>query len=82
MVEAGPGEGHGEGHGPVVHELAGPEETDAPSMARRLAERRRAGIRVVALPVPVAGLRTGLLPGPAVARDTRRFDDWLAREQS
>lgn len=32
---------------------------------------------VVRLPVPMAGLREGLLPGAEVPTDPRRFSDWL-----
>lgn len=72
-VEAGPAAGHGVD----VWQLAGPEEHDAAAMARAVAGARRPGVRVVRLPVPMAGLREGLLPRGEVEVDSRRFADWL-----
>lgn len=73
-VDAGPSTGHG----PQVWQLAGPEEHDAAAMARAVASRRHPGLRVVRLPVPMAGLRHGLLPRGEVEVDGRRFVDWLS----
>ena len=73
LVEAvtrGPGRAHSE--------IAGPEEVDAATMARAVAAARHQAVRVVGLPVPVRGLREGLLPGPGVTVDDRRFGDWVA----
>lgn len=77
VVGAGPTTGAARDDGPAVRQLAGPDETDAATMARAVAARDGGRVRVVGLPVPVAGLRTGLLPGPEVARDGRRFADWV-----
>ncbi len=59
-----------------VRELAGPEEVDAVTMARAVASHRHPGLRVLAVPAP-KGMRSGLLPGPDVPVDERRFEDWL-----
>jgi uncharacterized protein YbjT (DUF2867 family) len=77
VVEAGPSTGPAATAGPAVRALAGPEETDAASMARAVAARAGGVVRVVGLPVPLGGLRTGLLPGPDVPVDDRRFGDWV-----
>lgn len=66
------------GPGTPLLELAGPEEVDAAEMARAVAAARHPGVRVVGLPLPVRGLRDGLLPGPGVAVDDRRFGAWVA----
>ncbi len=47
-------------------------------MARAVARTRHPGVRVVRLPVPMAGLREGLLPRGAVPAVPRTFSDWLA----
>ncbi len=73
VVEAGPRKG---GY-PTRHELAGPEVWDAADMARKVAAARHPGVRVAGLPVPLRGLREGLLPGSEVPTDERRFDEWL-----
>lgn len=65
------------GHGADVWQLAGPEEHDAAAMARAVARARHPGVTVVRLPVPMAGLRSGLLPRGEVEVDSRRFADWL-----
>jgi uncharacterized protein YbjT (DUF2867 family) len=65
------------GPGTALVELAGPEEVDAASMARAVAAARHQGVRVLGFPVPVRGLREGLLPGPGATVDDRRFEDWL-----
>lgn len=65
--------------GPAVHQLAGPQVTDAAVMARAVASARHPGVRVARLPIPVRGLREGLLPAADVARDERTFDDWLTQ---
>lgn len=62
---------------PAVHTLAGPEETDAASMARAVAAARHPGVRVLAVRAPGAALREGLLPGSEVPVDDRRFEDWV-----
>ncbi|MBD3785124.1 MAG: NmrA family transcriptional regulator [Micrococcales bacterium] len=77
VVEAGPTSGPATSDGPVVRQLAGPERTDATTMARALAAREGTGARVVGLPAPMAGLRSGLLPAADVPRDRRRFEDWV-----
>lgn len=64
--------------GPGLLELAGPEEVDAAEMARAVAAARHPGVRVLGVPVPVRGLRDGLLPGPGVTVDHRRFGPWVA----
>ena len=74
-VEAGPRTGHGAD----VWQLAGPEEHDAAAMARAVAAARHPGVRVVRLPVPLAGLREGLLPRGETEVDQRRFADWVAQ---
>ena len=61
-----------------VHQLAGPEQLDSAAMARAVARARHPGLRVIRLPVPMAGLRSGLLPHSEVQVDPRRFSDWLA----
>ncbi len=63
--------------GPEVRQLAGPEVLDAAAMARAVASARHPGVRVVRLPVPVTGLRQGLLPRAEVPVDPRTFSDWL-----
>ena len=60
-----------------MRELAGPEEIGAPTMARGVAVARKLKVKVLGVPMPIAGLRSGLLPGPEVATDARRFSDWL-----
>ena len=65
------------GPGTPLLELAGPEEVDATAMARAVAAVRHPGVRVLGLPVPVRGLREGLLPGPGAAVDDRRFGPWV-----
>ncbi len=60
-----------------VHQLAGPEELDS-AMAHAVARARHPALRVIRLPVPMAGLRSGLLPHSEVQVDPRRFSDWLA----
>jgi uncharacterized protein YbjT (DUF2867 family) len=65
--------------GPDVRQLAGPEVLDAAAMARAVASTRHPGVRVVRLPLPMAGLREGLLPRAGVPVDPRGFSDWLAR---
>ena len=65
------------GHGADLWQLAGPEEHDAAAMARAVARARHPGVTVVRLPVPLAGLRSGLLPRGEVEVDSRRFADWL-----
>lgn len=72
-VDAGPRTGHGAD----VWQLAGPEEQDAAAMARAVAAARHPRVRVVRLPVPLAGLRHGLLPRGETEVDQRRFADWL-----
>jgi len=72
-VEAGPSIAPG----PDVRQLAGPEEHDAAAMARAVASARHPGVKVLRLPVPVAGLRDGLLPHGDLQVDGRRFADWL-----
>ncbi len=62
--------------GGSVRELAGPDEVDAVTMARAVASRWHPGVRVLAVPAP-RGMRSGLLPGPDVPVDERRFEDWL-----
>lgn len=81
-VESGLGVGAGAagaepGDGPEVRQLVGPEEHDAAAMARAVAVARHRGVRVVRIPLPMKGLREGLLPGAGVVVDTRTFDDWL-----
>lgn len=66
------------GPGTPLLELAGPEEVDAAAMARVVAAVRRPGVRVLGVPVPLRGLREGLLPGPGAAVDDRRFGPWVA----
>ena len=61
-----------------MRQLAGPEVLDAAAMARAVARTRHPGVRVVRLPMPMAGLREGLLPQAEVAVDPRTFSDWLA----
>lgn len=65
------------GAGGRLRELAGPEEVDAATMAREVARVRHPGVRVVGVPVPLRGLREGLLPGPGATVDDRRFGAWL-----
>ena len=60
-----------------VRQLVGPEEHDAAAMAQAVAVARHRGVRVVRIPLPMKGLREGLLPGAGVVVDTRTFDDWL-----
>lgn len=76
-VESGPATGSATSPGPEVRQLSGPEEHDAAAMARAVARTRHPGVRVVRLPVPMAGLREGLLPGAEVPTDPRTFSDWL-----
>lgn len=73
-VEAGPPAPGG----PAVRQLAGPDQLDSAAMARAVARARHPGVTVVRLPVPMAGLREGLLPAGDVAVDPRRFAEWLA----
>ncbi|WP_392543394.1 SDR family oxidoreductase [Oryzobacter telluris] len=68
----------GRGPGTPLLELAGPEELDASSMARAVAGARHQGVRVVGIPVPLRGLRSGLLPGPGATVDDRTFGAWLS----
>jgi len=63
--------------GPTLHELAGPDRTDAAEMARAVAAAWHPQVRVVGVPAPGAGLRTGLLPRPDVPTDPRAFADWV-----
>lgn len=77
-VESGPAVGSPTSPGPEVRQLAGPEVLDAAVMARAVARTRHPGVRVLRLPVPMAGLREGLLPGADVPTDPRTFNDWLA----
>lgn len=77
-VESGPPSGSPPSPRPEVRQLAGPERHDAVVMARAVARTRHPGVRVVRLPVPMAGLREGLLPRGAVPADPRTFSDWLA----
>jgi uncharacterized protein YbjT (DUF2867 family) len=77
-VESGPPSGSPPGPRPEVRQLAGPEQHDAAAMARAVARTRHPGVRVVRLPLPMAGLREGLLPLGDVPTDPRRFSDWLA----
>ncbi|WP_299446260.1 SDR family oxidoreductase [uncultured Phycicoccus sp.] len=77
VVRSGPPTGPASRDGVATRELAGPERTDAVAMARAVAQARHPGVRVVGVPAPTAGLRTGLLPGPEVPLDGRRFADWL-----
>lgn len=72
-VQAGPAVGHGA----EVRQLSGPEEHDAAAMARAVAGARHPGVKVVRLPVPMVGLREGLLPRGDVVVDARRFAEWL-----
>jgi len=60
-----------------VRQLAGPEVMDAAAMARAVASARHPGVRVVRLPLPMAGPRVGLLPEAHVPTDPRTFDGWL-----
>ena len=63
-----------------VRRLAGPQEHDSAEMARAVARARHLGLTVIRLPMPMAGLRSGLLPhdDDDVDVDARRFSDWLA----
>lgn len=61
----------------AVREMAGPEEIDAAALAQRFAAANHLDIRVVGVPIPMRGLRLGLLPGRSVAVDSRRLADWL-----
>ena len=63
--------------GRAVRQLAGPEPLDSAAMARAVARARHPGVRVVRVPVPMAGLREGLLPHGEVPVDRRRFAEWL-----
>jgi uncharacterized protein YbjT (DUF2867 family) len=72
-VEAGPPVAGG----PAVLQLAGPEPLDSAAMARAVARARHPGVRVVRVPVPMAGLREGLVPHGEVPVDRRRFAEWL-----
>lgn len=63
--------------GAEVREVCGPEEIDADDMARRFAAATSARAKVVGLPMPLRGLRVGLLPHADVRIDPRRFADWL-----
>jgi uncharacterized protein YbjT (DUF2867 family) len=78
VVAARPPDGAAVEVGAARHEVAGPHVIDAATMARAVAAQRHPGLRVVALPAPTTGLRRGLLPGPDVPRDGRRFEDWLS----
>lgn len=78
-VESGPAAGSATSPGPEVRQLAGPEEHDAAAMARAVVRTRHPGVRVVRLPLPMAGLREGLLPRGEVPTDPRTFSDWLAQ---
>lgn len=60
-----------------VRQLAGPDELDSAAMARAVAQARHPALRVIRLPMPMAGLRTGLLPHGEVQVDPRRFSGWL-----
>ncbi|MGG5257712.1 NAD(P)H-binding protein [Phycicoccus avicenniae] len=77
VVEAGPTSGPAATDGVAVRSLAGPEELGSAAMARAVARRDGGRVRVVGPPVPVPGIRTGLLPAGDVPRDDRRFADWL-----
>ncbi len=77
VVRAGPTAGPAATAGVTLRQLAGPERTDAATMARAVARAGHPGVRVVGVPAPSPGLRTGLLPGPDVPVDQRRFEDWL-----
>ena len=78
-VESGPPSGSPPSPRPEVRQLAGPERHDAAAMARAVARTRHPGVRVVRLPLPMVGLRDGLLPHPEVTTDLRTFSDWLAQ---
>ena len=77
-VESGPPCGSPPSPRRQVRQLAGPERHDAAAMARAAARTRHPGVRVVRLPLPMAGWREGLLPDPEVTTDLRTFDDCLA----
>lgn len=77
VVVTGPTSGPAEVDVVTVREIAGPERTDAATMAQTVARQRHPNVRVVGLPVPLAGLRRGLLPGPHVPTDGRTLSDWL-----
>lgn len=61
----------------AVRELAGPERMTADELASRYAAVRHPTLRVLGVPVPVRGLRVGLLPSRDVPVDDRHLDDWL-----
>jgi uncharacterized protein YbjT (DUF2867 family) len=73
------GAGPGDAPAPPVRQLAGPDLLDSATMARAVARARHPGVRVVRLPVPLAGLRAGLLPHGEVQVDPRRFTEWLTQ---
>ena len=60
-----------------LEQLAGPELLDSAAMARAVARVRHPGVKVVRLPVPLTGLREGLLPRGEVQVDPRRLPQWL-----
>lgn len=70
----------GRGAGEVAH-LAGPHQHDLAELARRIADQRAPGTRVLAAPILPARLRTGaLLPRGSVRLDPRTFAEWLSAE--
>ncbi len=66
----------------TVRELAGPEEIDAPTLARRFVAAMHHDVTVLGVPMPLVGLRWGLLPDSAIPIDPRRFADWLDAQRN
>lgn len=72
-VELGPAPAHAV----RVQELSGPDEIDAATLARQYAAAKRLDVKVLGNPMPILGLRNGVLPDATVHVDVHHLTDWL-----